>query len=721
MQPVPGPILGAIESIQLPSMPQVLLRFLRLSEDDRATTADLAKVAGQDPALCAQLLTTTYTTGSWHERGFESLERCLEALGRQRIRILAASLTIRSAFTRAVDDQNYDLTGFWRHSLQVAAIARAIAVRLDRDDGEEAYLAGLLHDLGQLLLLGGLSGRYATLLAWSRDEAALLALERPELNTDHAAVGAALIDQWQLPSFMADAVLFHHRRPDEIHSADPLSQIVWAAHAASAWTVAADDGGKPFEAAAIETMLGLPADSLAPLQGQAVAEVEQLASALGANATAPMTTLPRSSQAPFEGMRPHEHRAAWDEIEVAVCDMAMMAPLQRDLFSIDSEATLLQAIQESARLLFGLGRPAFLLLREDKPALFGADSDGRPSLLQRLNIPLEPGKSLAATAALGEQPRSVFDLDAATSASLVDVQIGRALGCDGVLYLPMRGNVRTLGVMAYGLSETQFRQPLRHLDWMQRLANLAAMSLEKWRTIRAREQQIVADLTTRFEQQARQVAHEAGNPLSIITNYLKIVSDRLPDESGVRHELDILKEEIDRVGLIIQRLSGMSVKAPTSDRVEVNAVIEGMAALYRESLFTSHGIALDLILDETLGAVPGSRDQIKQIVLNLWKNAAEAMSAGGRLVVSTTASVRQGGRDYAEIRLADTGPGLPPAVVRNLFQPLDAYRRPGHAGMGLSIVATLVKGLDGQITAQSRPGQGTTFIILLPQSERSEK
>ena len=168
-----------------------------------------------------------------------------------------------------------------------------------------------------------------------------------------------------------------------------------------------------------------------------------------------------------------------------------------------------------------------------------------------------------------------------------------------------------------------------------------------------------------------------------------------------------------------RRLGEKSPKTHDEGEADVNAIIEGMAALYRESLFTTRGITLDLILNEQLPAIPGSRDQIKQILLNLWKNASEAVPSGGRLVVSTVHGLRQGGRDHVEIRLADTGPGLPTEVIQNIFQPLDPGRRPGHAGVGLSIVAALVKGLDGQITFQSRAGQGTTFVILLPKSERS--
>ncbi|HZV54137.1 MAG TPA: HDOD domain-containing protein [Rhodocyclaceae bacterium] len=724
LQPVPEPIIDAIESIHLPSMPQVLLRFLRMTEDDRASMEDLAKVVGQDPALSAHVLIAANSAALRRGRELKSLDQCLVALGTRLVRTMAACLAIQSVFARTVGDQSYDLAGFWSHSLQVAELSRGIAAKLDRADFEEAYLAGLLHDVGQLLLLGGMGGRYGALLAWSRDEEALLALERPELGTDHAAVGAWLVDQWKLSSFMADAVLFHHCQPGQITAADPLSQIVWAAHTASAWAPGREDAagrGHQFEAAAIESMLNLPAGSLADIHRHSFERVAQLASALGVNAAPDATTLPRSSLVPFESSRRPEHRDSQNQIEAAVRDMAIMEPLQHNLFATDSEAEVLQAIRESARILFGLGRLAFLVVRADQSVLSGASVGGQPALLQRLEIPMKAATSLAAAVALGEEPRATFDADRSATISLVDVQIARALGSEGVLYVPMRSRDRLVGVMAYGLSQAQFERSQKRLGWMTSFAHLAAVSVESRREVHARERQIEADLTSRFQQRARHVAHEAGNPLSIITNYLKIVSERLPDESGVRHELDILKEEIDRVALIIRHLSDMSVKAPAVGQVDVNAVIEGMAALYRESLFSSRGITLDLILDELLPIIPGSRDQIKQILLNLWKNAAEAMSAGGRLVISTTNNVRHNGRDHVEIRLADSGPGLPSDVIQNLFQPLDPNRRPGHVGMGLSIVAALVKGLDGQINFQSRAGQGTTFVILLPTSARSDQ
>jgi HD-like signal output (HDOD) protein/signal transduction histidine kinase len=723
LQAVPKPIIDAVQSIHLPSMPQVLLRFLSMTEDDRASMNELATVVGQDPALSAHVLIAANSVALRRGGELKSLDQCLVALGTRLVRTMAACLAVQTVFARTVGDPSYDLAGFWRHSLHVAELSRALAVALGRDDFEEAYLAGLLHDVGQLLLLGGMGRRYGALLAWSRDEEALLSLERPELGTDHAAVGAWLLDQWRLSSFMADAVLFHHCQPGEIGAADPLSQIVWAAHTVSGWEPAdAVVSGQQFEASAIETMLGLPVGGCMDIRHQSFKRVGELASALGVNAAPDGKTLPISPEAPFENSWQADHRAAHEQLEAKVRDMALMQPLQQSLFAIDSEAEVLQAVRESARILFGLGKLAFLLVREDGSVLTGGNVGGQSPLLQRLDIVLNAESSLAAAAALGDRPLSTFDSDRSAGASLVDVQIARAMGSDGLLYVPMRSRDRLIGVMTYGLGEAQHARCQKRLTWMTSFAHLAAVSIETRREAALRDQKLEAELTSRFAQQARRVAHEAGNPLAIITNYLKIVTERLPEQSDVRQELDILKEEIDRVALIIRHLNDASFSAGTGgDEVDINAVIEGMAALYRESLFSSHGIALTLALDNDVTPIPGSRDQLKQILLNLWKNGAEAMTAGGRFFVSTTSSVRQGGRDYVEIRLVDTGAGLPTDVVENIFRPLDPNRRPGHAGMGLSIVATLVRELDGQITYQSRPGQGTTFVILLPKAAGSQQ
>jgi nitrogen-specific signal transduction histidine kinase len=252
---------------------------------------------------------------------------------------------------------------------------------------------------------------------------------------------------------------------------------------------------------------------------------------------------------------------------------------------------------------------------------------------------------------------------------------------------------------------------------MTAFAQMTAVSLESWRELRNYEHKIESSLASRFEQQTRKVVHEARNPLAIIKNYLKIISQRLPEENVVRQELDILKEEIDRVSRILSRMNDLSVQAPALDRVDVNGVIKGMLALYGESLFSGSGISVEMTLDPQLTPMPCDRDKLKQILLNLWKNAAEALPPGSRLITETADNLYREGRSYTQLSVTDNGPGLPADVMGTLFQPLGLHRRPGRSGLGLSIVHQLVSGLGGQISCQTAAGRGTNFVVLLPQAE----
>lgn len=721
---VPEAILDSIEAMYLPSMPQILLRFLHLSSDDNASMAELATLVGQDPALSARVLTVANSPALRHGAESKNLLQCLVSLGTRLARTLAACLVVQKVFSPAIDNQQYDLTGFWGHSLRVAEVARAIAAEVDYPDPEEAYLSGLLHDVGQLLLLGGMGERYGSLLVLSRDESDLQDIEEQRLGTDHAAVGAWLLDQWKLSSFMADSILFHHTPAEEIVAADTLSRIIWSAHVIcyhhKQQDLAQDE--RTSDLATVGSMTGVDVSRIPEIYRQCSERVVSVANALGITETADAKTLPHTATIPLINLSPKQscNDFANMQIEEAVRDMAIMQPLQRDLADLDSEAEILMSVRESARILFGLGQMAFLMIHPEKAILSGANIAGQPEQLQRLAIPLDSKHSLAANAVLENRPHSTFQQENPLVVSLVDVQISRVLGSEGLLYIPLCARRRNLGVMVYGISAAQSVRLQQRLRWITSFANMAAISIETWREIRERELNLEAALTRQFEQHARKVIHEAGNPLGIIKNYLTIVNQKLPEDNSLLQEMEILSEEIERVTQIMRQMSNLNQTLPETGAQDVNAVIESMLVLYGESLFSGRGIAIEKKLDPGLAPAVFDRDSVKQILLNLWNNAAEAMSNGGSMVISTSADVNQNGRAYVEIRVSDTGPGLPSDVMQRLFQPLDPGRRPGHSGVGLSIVAGLVERLDGRITCQSKAGLGTSYSILLPQSRKDQ-
>ena len=225
---------------------------------------------------------------------------------------------------------------------------------------------------------------------------------------------------------------------------------------------------------------------------------------------------------------------------------------------------------------------------------------------------------------------------------------------------------------------------------------------------------------------ARKVAHEVNNPLSIIKNYLKILGMKLGADNLAQDELRIVNEEIDRVALIIRQLTDLtSEKDRVRQTVDVNGLVAGSCHDYRKVLLGGSRIRFHLDLDPALPGLVTDRNGLKQVLINLLKNAIEAMRQGGNLYVRTKCLVtrdleemavkREGkAEQYVEISVRDDGPGIPEAVRQRLFEPYVTTKGEGHSGLGLSVVHSIVKDLGGTIQCESAEGKGTTFVIRFP-------
>jgi nitrogen-specific signal transduction histidine kinase len=476
------------------------------------------------------------------------------------------------------------------------------------------------------------------------------------------------------------------------------------------------DAGLP-DLQAISALLGIDAPSATAIHTVCTERVTALEEALDIGAATSAKTFPQTFAQQQGRQQP---KAAVSDptdaaLDGAVQEMALLQPLQQGLTSLSSEAEILLGIRESALLLFGPGQIAFLLARPDAATLSGAGIAGQAEILQQLEIPLTANQSRIADAALHGRQRSTFDSESSVHLSLVDTQITRALGSDGVLYLPLTGRTTCIGIIAFGISAAHHIRLRQQLPLMKSFLRVAAHSIEMWRDIQEREQSVEKELTRHFVQQTRKAVHEAGNPLGIINNYLSIIKTKVPDTNNLHQGMDVLREEIDRVTRILRQMNHIPERSATADVLDINTLIGSMLTLYGTSLFSSRGISVTKSLDPHLKPVACSRDSIKQVLVNLWNNASDAMTSGGTFTISTQGNVNQGGRTYIEIRLDDTGPGLPADVMQHLFQPLAPDRRQGHSGIGLSITAGLLQQLEGLITCRSKAGEGTSFSILLPQ------
>jgi signal transduction histidine kinase len=148
--------------------------------------------------------------------------------------------------------------------------------------------------------------------------------------------------------------------------------------------------------------------------------------------------------------------------------------------------------------------------------------------------------------------------------------------------------------------------------------------------------------------------------------------------------------------------------------VDVNAVIHSLEPLLAPSLQSEH-ISLRVVLEPDLPQVYMGSDRLKQVLFNLIRNAEDAMAAGGDLVIQTT---RQG--DRIQVRITDTGGGIPPEHLGQVFAPFFTTKGPkGGKGLGLAISYGLVASANGHIDVESAVGKGSTFRVSLPVWKRA--
>lgn len=700
-QLLPQSLVAAVEATHVPPLPQVLLRLLEAVEDDNVSFAFLAELISRDPVLTSRVLTAANSAAFRRGMAIVRIQDCVKVLGTRLVRAMATCLAVQHTFDPMSRKLRANLTEFWRHSMMVAESARALAIASRAPRSEEAYLAGLLHDLGELMLLAGLP-EYAGILANCPDEATLPGLEQQAFGADHAAVGAWLADQWKLDSLLADAILFHHRSEADIAMADPMSRLLWVAHS---WIVSRE------LPASTEALIGVAAADLAAPLEQARERVEKIATALGLP-EAPEGTDPARSfpVMPADAAKADPPETAESGIDATVRDLAMMQPMQRALFALESDNEILYSLRESARILFGVNRLAFLRF-DPATATFSGAADGTQSaLLRQLVIPLQPARSLVAVAAKSGKPSASIDSKGGEPQSLADIQLMRGLGAECLICVPMRTTRQLVGVMALGLTQAQFARIGKRINWLISFARLAATSLDAWREAREQHTRSEADVAGRFERQAHRIVHEAGNPLGIIRNYLTLIERKLPESSPLHEDLTIIGEEIERVSRIVE---GMVEPAADASDNDLNSVVREMISLYDHALFSPRGITVELALAPGPARFVGDRDAVKQILLNLCKNAAEAMSQGGQLTIATALDVFEGGRNHIELRIVDNGPGLPVEVQQRLRRgPVE--QPAGRRGIGLSVVSSLIDQLGGKLFCKTTPGEGTAFWILIP-------
>jgi two-component sensor histidine kinase len=557
----------------------------------------------------------------------------------------------------------------WRRSVSVAHLAQALAVRSGVADAEAAWMAGLVHNVAEYLDADIPPAQPAD---W------LIALDP---------------DGW-----LADAVRYHAEPLARGRAAHPLVRIVQLAYQLVSRADAVDSVDVRAALAALQLGAGEATQLLIDSQSQA----RQMALRFGL-----VDVVAQTNGTGFDRLA-----------RLYAAEAAQMALHSHFCHADGSSGRAFALLQDSLHALFGV----------EHACLFAPAADGALRLtalipaasgLRALAIPPDDGHS-ALPRALARNAPQQFERGEA-DAALVDEQIARLLGATRLLCQPLVLRDGQTGVLVAGDAPPDLAGlPLwrftlaKCTEALGRVAVAGGAAAQPAPAVPAQGTPVAPGDDIPRER-VRRAIHEVANPLTIMRNYVNLLSDRLGTDSAVQRDLGIIGDEIERVARIVRGIATAEEHASPAaalELVSVNSIVSELVRMALGTLFTPNKVNVQIDLNPDVPPMPLQKDLLKQVLFNLAKNAVEAMHAGGHLKF-TTRLVDANGQRQVEIEVADTGPGLPDAVASRLFEPVVSEKGGDHAGLGLTISRSLVERLNGQLSCSSTP-QGTHFLIRLP-------
>ncbi len=690
----------------LPSMPQVLVQLIDGCHDPEVKLQSIACIVDKDAAISAKLLQLVNSAFIGASKAFTNVEQAVVYLGMNTVRNLAISLSVQQVFRRMESNDLLSIDRFWYHSYLNALLAEKIATATGYHDPSEAYLAGLLHDIGKLLLWIAFPGQYAPLLLMGEGphNGRIALLEEEKLHINHCQAGAWLCEQWQLPSLLADSIRHHHHPIDEVEQALPLTQITSLADQLSHSDTAGQDC---LEAA--QRLFHLSPPQVKALYDGLEEQITQLASALGIQ-------LPRSRTSPDQEPESQEvHKETSLELINRVRDITQLSGVLDNLLQAENSTQIISAMEQSLKILFNEDTCLIMLLDAQTNELHCHVSPDNKLAGETESFIISPerhGESLPGQAMQRRRLLHSFAKGAETKGPVhfLDAQLLRLLGTTGMAVLPMIHREEMQGLFIVGLKEQS--QLVLSSQWrpLRLLANHAAISfyLERMKTVQA--ERIAAERLQSANMAAKKIAHEINNPLAILRNYIYILGKKSRKGEGISEELAIIDNELQRIGQITTGLEDLARNQTdiTLERVDLHQQLREILELFRASLSGDNRVTLHFAPWDKPLAIHTDARCLSQIMQNLLGNAMEAVAGHGSITVRTIAHL-----NTVVVAVEDTGPGIDPSVRTDLFKDGTSTKNGRHGGLGLAIVHKLASQIGGSVTYESSRDT-TVFLLTLP-------
>jgi signal transduction histidine kinase/HD-like signal output (HDOD) protein len=691
--------------VRLPVFPYLLEKLIDCRYNLSAQLPELSRLIGMDPALSFMALRL--------QCAMEPADARVQPAGIEaavdRIGMAGVDFILSQAMTEAADgihrQRGLALEWLWRHALTTALLARDLALALDYQPVEKAHVAGLLLDIGKLALFARTPAACAPMLADSAQALTLLEAEARVVGSGYDRIGAHLIRKHTPLWFAADAAAYHKAAKVDVHQAFPLVKIVWAAK-----QLADVPSPSPEDLQAVADLLHLDAGQLDRLSRAAQEQTLKMREELGAVSEALSLDRP-VHEAPASLTQPLRIRT-------------LLSGVYEELLQAGDHNTILRVLRQSLSVFLGIETLVIFNHNPGKNCLVESMAVGVASsaAIERMQIPLSAADCLPVVCHADAKAVDSFSQAPPGRLTIIDRQLIDVMGKDGFLCIPLLsggpGACLLLGIEAAEWPWVQKQTTLLH-------AIVAAVDNALTRCDRpaGRSKALSMGGDKQPSSRTRKIVHEINNPLSIIKNYLKVLARRTDEKEAVADGIRIIDEEINRVATLVRSLTAPPEGLPGQMKgVDVNAEIKDILNMLRDGLAGETTLRFDQDLDPRLTEIDTDRDRLKQALINLLKNAMEAMPDGGTITVKTRIlrgrplhTDRSSEKSWFKISVCDDGPGIDEEIQNALFQP-HVTSKNGHDGLGLAIVREAMADLNGFLLCESVPGRGACFHMEIPEA-----
>lgn len=774
-------VLGQLD--ELPTLPAVALRVLEVTSGDEGSAREVVGLISADPALTTRILKLVNRADSGVRGEVNSIERAVVLLGFEAVRSAVLAVSVFQTFQasssgtpRSTNEAarmgagqagggggatGFSREAFWRHSIAVATCAEMLATQLrgawgkeSRVDPGEAFICGLLHDLGKLAMDAALPKSFAKVVeACELLRGNIADVERQIVGLDHMVVGKRLAEKWKLPPSVRDCVWLHGQAPGALPATVTRARLVNLITLADVVARELHLGysgnyAYPVPRKQLLDAVGVTEAQVAAVTGGLVPAIEEKSEILGlGQASSDELYQQALAQANRELGRVSTQLAVKNKrLAVRARFFDALAEFHGQISPDAAPTVVLRAIGETAREALGgdtsvTGVAAFSVPpgRNYAEVVVGDGSSSEPETVL-VDCAERPVWSASVGTAVEVGPGLEFVIESVSpklgggrrywTALLSEGEVvggviwgGPEASSAGHEEEPERlGTMRTelaglVGGWALALRTSQIRDEARLLSEQLAEANRNLQDAQGELT-RARTLVTIAEM-------AAGAAHEMNNPLAVICGRSQLLASQITDEKQRKSAKQIAEQS--------ERLSGMITELMDFAKPGLPAAIDSdVAEIVGRSieLTKARGELTDRQVEVSVSGVPRVRvdpGQVASALAEILDNASQATTAG---TGGTTTAGSGGGASRGSVTVSaahdpfgghvvltvtDDGCGMDEHTLRRAFDPFFSFKPAGRRrGMGLAKAQRWIEAAGGSIRLESRQGSGTRAIVLLP-------